>query len=310
LSTTALTVAGNRPGVDFSKSFFRLTPKTLSINQPTTKAEDAIKGKLRITETGKQFDQIRVVLLVEPKEQRQYRVGEKGNNFSPENLLCFCSNVQKTSDGKRELTGPDKTAKMPQSLKCDGCSKSSWDRYRAKKDKNQTITEEDYPPCESFYKLLLLNIDDHDKPLYMYVRGNSRRSFENGLGVLTEMLFDINHEGVTPEVYYVSFVLKGKKDTKNTKTTTYLLDMGSFEVCTPEQIERFNRAYDSFAAAPPIPTTEKLKEEGIGNAQSSIDDAVTEGKGVATVDSTVVASGQESNLTEAEYVGGDEEIPV
>ena len=308
--TTALTVVNNsRPGVDFSKSIFRLTPKTLSLNQPTTKSDTAIKGKLRVVETEKQYDKMRVVLLVEPREQRQYRIGEKGNNFSAENLLCFCSRVIRTDDGKKELSGPDPRAKMPQSMTCASCSQASWDKYRAKKDKNQTPTEADYPACESFYKLLLLNLDDHNKPLYLYVRGKSRRAFEKGLGTLTEMLFDIASEGVPPEVYYVSFELSGKKDADNTKTTTYILNLANFETCTPEQIEAFNKAYDSFAAAPPLPTEEEQAAEKVAAAEQAIEDAMA-GKTapVDTVASTVVASGSETTVVEGEYV--TDEIPV
>lgn len=312
--TTALAVVNNtRPGVDFSKSIFRLTPKTLSLNQPTSKAEDAIKGKLRIAETGRQYDQLRVVLLVEPKERREHRIGEKGNNFSPENLLCFCTDVQRTPDGRKELSGPSSKARMPQAMLCSACPKASWDRYRAVKDKGGIPKEDDFPSCESFYKLLLLNLDDHNKPLYSYVRGRSRTSFEKALGILTEMLFDIQSEGVSPEVYYVSFVIKGKKNLDNTKTTTYLLDFSSFEVCTPEQIEKFNAAYDNFAAAPPLPTNE------IADAQTGIEDAIA-GKIVAvpTVTATTVVDTpgtpvvQSSQIVEAEYIGGNEEdeIPV
>jgi hypothetical protein len=280
------------------------------LNQPTTKSDTAIKGKLRVVETEKQYDKLRVVLLVEPREQRQYRLGEKGNNFAAENLVCYCSKVERTDDGRKELSGPDSRSKMPQALKCSSCDKASWEKYRAKKDKNQVITEADYPACESFYKLLLLNLDDHNKPLYLYVRGKSRRSFERGLGTLTEMLFDIASEGVAPEVYYVSFELRGKKDADNTKTTTYILDMGAFEVCSPEQVEKFNAAYDSFAAAPPLPTNE------ITDAQTGIEDAIAGNVVVATVKATVDKPGapvvESTQIVEAEYIsdGTDEEIPV
>ena len=309
--TTALAVTNNsRPGVDFSKAIFRLTPKTLSINQPTTKDESAIKGKLRVVETGKQMDKVRVVLLVEPVEQRQYRVGERGNNFAPENLLCFCSRVEKTNTRPpKELTGPSPKAKMPQAMKCEGCPHSSWDRYRAKKDKGLTPTESDFPECESFYKLLLLNVDDHNKPLYMWVRGRSRDAFDKGLERLTEELFDIAASGVPPEVYYVSFVITPKKDPKNTKTTTYVMEMSDFQVCTPEQIAAFNKAYDSFAAAPPLPTEEEQAAEKVAAAEQAIEDAMA-GKTapVDTVASTVVASGSETTVVEGEYV--TDEIPV
>jgi hypothetical protein len=315
MSETGLAVTNNtRPGVDFSKSIFRLTPKTLSINQPTTRDESAIKGKLRIAETGKQFDSVRVVLLVEPKEQRQYRIGEKGNNFDPENLVCFCSDVKRTPDGRKELSGPSAKAKMPQAMLCSACPKASWDRYRAKKDKNQPVTEGDFPECESFYKLLLLNLDDHNKPLYMYVRGKSRRPFEKGLSILTEMLFDIQSEGITPEVYYVSFVIKAKKDPDNTKTTTYIMDLSDFQVVTPEQIEKFNTAFDGFAtqAAAPVETEQKQ----ITDAQTGIEDAIAGNAVAATTTTTVDKPGapvvESAQIVEAEYIsdGADEEIPV
>ncbi len=308
--TTALTVLNNRPGVDFSKSIFRLTPKTLSINQPTTKAEDAIKGKLRIAETGRQFDSIRVVLLVEPKEQRQYRIGERGNNFDPENLMCFCPDVKRTPDGRKELSGPSTKAKMPQAMLCSACPKASWDRYRAKKDKNQPVVESDFPECESFYKLLLLNVDDHNKPLYMYVRGKSRRPFEKGLGILTEMLFDIQSEGIAPEVYYVSFVIKAKKDPDNTKTTTYIMDLSDFQVVTPEQIEKFNSAFDGFAAQAAAPEETDTKQ--IADSQTGIDDTIAGKVDTSTIDNTVKPAVQSTQVVEAEYVssGDDEEIPV
>src|ERR1700674_77591 len=94
-------------GIDFGSKLFNLKPATLSIVQKMSQVANATPGKLRINETGEEFDLMTVVLLAMPVEWRDYHIGEKGGlNRTQENLMCF----------SRDLIRPDARSKDPQAL--------------------------------------------------------------------------------------------------------------------------------------------------------------------------------------------------
>jgi hypothetical protein len=79
---TELTILNNETaiqegglGLESSNKLFQVKPGTLTVVQPNSQIEGAIKGKLRISETGDQFDEMFCTLLVQPSEQRQYHIG-------------------------------------------------------------------------------------------------------------------------------------------------------------------------------------------------------------------------------------------
>ena len=158
MSTTELTIIGQPNtalaappsglGIDFNSPMFRLKPATLSINQPNTQVDGAIKGKLRLSDTGDQFDELFCTLLMMPTEKRAYYLKTGSDlNRSPDNLMCFCSNVQRNAQ-RTEITGPDDKSKVAQAVRCNGCPKASWDKWR------QSKLKEDLPPCDLYYYAL------------------------------------------------------------------------------------------------------------------------------------------------------------
>lgn len=217
-------------GIDFKSKLFQLKPATINLNQPTTQAEGAIKGKLRITESGEQFDSMRVALLVMPVEQRQYYIGEAGSNRSQENLVCFSRDV--------ELDQPDPKSKVPQSMKCSKCPRADWEKWR------QNKVKENIPPCDAFYYALFIDTQ-YKMPLQMYIRSKSKQSFEKGMKEVARLLFKMNQQGLNPNIFDVSFLLKGKA--VQGKTVTYQLDLSDFKIITPDERSQFGDVYLNYA---------------------------------------------------------------
>ena len=123
--STALTVLQDAPnaiqqgglGVDFGSKLFALRPATLSIVQPSSTIENAVKGNLRINETGDQYTEMFVTLLVMPTEQRNYYIGNPSEmNRTLENLMCF----------SRDMITPDPKARIPQAVNCASCPRQDW----------------------------------------------------------------------------------------------------------------------------------------------------------------------------------------
>jgi hypothetical protein len=77
-STDLVTIEPTQPtslvgaGFDTSSPLFQIRPGTLVINQPNTQVEDAIKGHFRVTQTGDQYKEMTVALLMTPEEARSY----------------------------------------------------------------------------------------------------------------------------------------------------------------------------------------------------------------------------------------------
>lgn len=276
MSSNGLAVVGSNPaplaqtgglGIDFGSKLFQLKPATLSINQPSTQAEGAIKGKLRIAETGDQFDQLVVTLLLMPQERRQYYVGEPGKlNRTQENLMCFSN----------DLVRPDEKAKVPQALRCAACAKASWDKWRQDKRK------ENIPPCESFYYALLIDTK-YRMPLQMYIRSTGKAPFEQGMKNLARKLYMMQQEGLNPNIFDISFTLSTEKVTKN-GTVSWIPKLSGFNLISAEQREEFGSVYKQFVNRKNAPTAgeEEQAAAQIDEAEATINNAVT-GEGPAPV---------------------------
>lgn len=219
-------------GIDWSNSLFRLKPGTVAINQPNTQVDGAIKGKLRITETGQQFDDMLVTLLKMPVRQRAYYTGNSGQmNRTPENLTCY----------SRDMIRPDSGARTPQAMTCASCQHGDigWTRYR------ETKAKEDIPQCDSYWYAMF--IDTVLKiPLQMYIRSKSKKPFEAGMEQVTRTLFMMKSQGLNPNVFDLSFKISTKKIITGA-LPSYVLNISDIQAITPEQQEAFGKLYLQFA---------------------------------------------------------------
>lgn len=270
-----LAVVGDNPtplaqtgglGIEFGSKLFRLKPATLGIVQPSTTADGAIKGKLRISETGDQFDSLFVTLLVMPVEQRQYyqRIPGQDLNRSPENLLCFSSNVTR-DEFNRETSGPDAKAKVPQSLRCHNCPKASWDRWRQTKDKA------DIPSCDLYYKALLIDTE-YKMPLQMYIRSSAKTPFEQGMQNLSRKFAMMKAKGLNPNIFDIGFKLSTKKVQKG-QTFSWIPQFSDFRVLDEAERAEFGEIYQQFVTRRNTP---EAPLSDLDDATQGIDSAVVE----------------------------------
>lgn len=268
--------------VNFGSKFAKVKPGTVNIVQPNSQAEGAIKGNLRIHETGDQFKEMRVALLLEPVEQRAYYIGQGDGqmNRTPENLMCF----------SRDMKQPDAKAKVPQSFTCAGCPNASWDKYRQTKSKN------DIPPCDAYYHVVM--IDGNFKlPLQMYVRSKSKKPFDTIMENVTRTLLKYRSQtGIEPDYFDCTFTLFTKAEKNNNGTTTYVLAGKDFSIITPEEREEFGEVFANFVAARTSagPEGVDVETKQIAANVQSVDD-------IATGDTKVL---------EPEYVAETEEIAI
>lgn len=267
-NNSALTTQTGGLGIDFSSHLFQLKPATLSINQPTTQAEGAIKGKLRLSDTGDQFDELFCTLLVMPVEKRAYYVGKPGElNRSPENLMCFCPNVTRNAQ-KIETTGPDDKSKVAQAIRCNGCARSSWDKWR------QTKLKEDLPPCDLYYYALLIDTK-YKMPMQMFIRSKAKQPFEQGMEKLSRRFLMMKSQGLNPNIFDIGFTLKTKQ-IKTGQAISYVPELSDFRAITPEERIEFGEIYQAFIArSQKFDDPELEAAEQIDQASETINNQVT-----------------------------------
>lgn len=283
MSTTQLTVLGQSGsalatqqgglGIDFSSRFFQLRPATLSINQPNTQVEGALKGKLRLSDTGDQYDHLFCTLLKEPIEKRAYYVKTGGElNRNPENLLCLCSEVKRNRQGV-EISGPDDRSKVAQALRCTGCSKSSWDKWR------QTKSKDDLPPCDLYYYVLLIDTK-YKMPMQMYIRSKAKKTFDEGMEKLARRLSMMSSQGKNPNIFDVGFTLKTKQ-IKTNNMVSYVPELTDFRAISDEERAEFGELYQAYASRANRQDDPELEAaEQIDQAANTIDAQVTGDVGV------------------------------
>jgi hypothetical protein len=276
LSNTGLTILGQEPqdtalavqqgglGLDFGSKLFQLKPATLSINQPSTQAEGAIKGLLRVAETGDQFESVFVTLLMMPTEQRQYYVGEQGQlNRTPENLHCF----------SRDMLTPDLKAKYPQSPTCKSCGKQDWTKWR------ESGLKSDIPPCDAFYLAYMIDTV-YKSPLKMYFRSTAKKPFEAGMQQLARTFAKLKAAGKNPNIFDIGFQI-GTKMITTGKNQSWIPTFSDFRAIKDEEREAFGDIYLQFINRG-IQTDEEAQALAQAEAQvetnSAIDAAVTEGE--------------------------------
>jgi hypothetical protein len=158
-------------GLGLDSRLFKLKPATLELVQSTTKQEGAIPGKLRVTATNEHFEEMKVVMLVPPIEQRaKYK---KGKDFSRDAKECFSlDNVQ-----------PHAKAKNPPALYCATCPAGdiNWEKWRKTKD------PADLPSCSKYWHLALA--DRTTQMIYYFnVKGTSITYFEQAMQNLARLI--------------------------------------------------------------------------------------------------------------------------
>jgi hypothetical protein len=263
-------------GLDFGSKLFRLKPATININQPNTQVEGAVAGKLRISETGDQFDEMFVTLLLMPQERRDYYTGEQGQlNRSADNLMCF----------SRDMIRPHANAKVPQALKCDGCPKADWSKWR------QTKRKEDIPPCDAYYYALFIDTV-YKLPLQMYIRSKSKQPFEAGMQELARKFKLMQSQGLNPNIFDIRFRLSTKKITTG-KLTSYVPALSDFKALSEPERQAFGDIYLEFSNR----GKRQADDQAAAEAESQIDAAA------ATIDAEIVEPGSEgSHVQEGEII--------
>src|SRR5208337_2862684 len=173
MSNEQLVVLGQediqKGGLGLDSRIFSITPSTVEIVQKMTRQDGAIPGKLRVTDTNQHYDEMQVVMLVQPMEQRAYF---EGSDYTKDSKLCF------SLDNKE----PHEKDKVAQSMKCGykdasgrfvpTCQRASWEKWRQTKDRN------DLPKCKEYWHMVLADRVTQ-LPYYLNVRGKSIEPFRS-----------------------------------------------------------------------------------------------------------------------------------
>lgn len=169
----ALTMGGL--GLEQFSRLLEVKPATIEIVQKTSRQDNVQIGKFRDTSTNVHYDEMQIVLLAMPIEQRQYY--EKGTNeFSRDKKLCF------SLDNKQ----PHAKAKEPQAPNCATCPKGDigWQKWRVTKNPN------DVPQCKKMWHLFMADRRT-TMPYYMNVKGTSVQLFEFDMQKLGRLLLQL-----------------------------------------------------------------------------------------------------------------------
>src|SRR5271165_6830764 len=248
-------------GIDYSSKFFNLKPATVSVVQKNTTTEGAIPGKLRISTTGDQFDEMFVTLLKMPEEMRQYHIGNTADlNRTPENLMCF----------SRDMSRPDKDSKVPQAMQCFGCSKNDWNKWK-EGDKSRGLaakSKELIPPCDSSYKAVLIDAI-YRMPIQMYLRSKNRQPFERGMEEIARTILMNKAQGNDPNIFDVRFRLTTKLITTG-KFSSYVINISDPKIVSDEEREAFGDVYKRFVSA----ANKAFEQEAYDSADEDTDNVV------------------------------------
>lgn len=148
-------------GIGIGSSIFKARPANMELVQRTTRQEGAQPCKFRVVATNEHFEEITVVLLSVPQEQREKY--DNNGTFSKDNKVCFSlDNIQ-----------PHPRAKNPPALYCATCPDGDirWKKWR------ETHLAADLPPCGMYYHLFLAERTTQT-PYYLNVKGISVMPFK------------------------------------------------------------------------------------------------------------------------------------
>jgi hypothetical protein len=275
--SSALTVLNNTSiqegglGIDFSSKFLQAKPANLIIVQPNNQTEGAIKGNLRINETGDQYEEMWATFLALPAEQRQYHIGEPGElNRTPENLMCFST----------DMVHPHAKARIPQAVNCASCARQDWGPWREYKEKNDGRTSKALiPPCDAHYRALLID-DKYKLPLSMYLRSKAKEPFEQGMENFTRILLMEQAKGNRPNIFDIKFRIRTRLVVQG-KFQFYVPVFSDFRFITPEEREQFGAVYLQYVASKQKKEQDAAIAEAeaeVSTAQNNVDNSMVEGE--------------------------------
>lgn len=258
--STQLTVLGQtdiqRGGLGLNSKIFTLTPSTIELVQKMSRAEGAIPGKLRITDTNQHFDEMQVVMLFEPVEQRAYF---EGNDYSKDSKICFST----------DAVQPHDKAKVAQAPLCAKCPNASWEKYR------QTKQRADLPKCKEYWHVVLADRITQ-MPYYLNVRGASIQPFIKAMKVVVKMIHLMKAQGQNPNVFDVSFKIY---PVAQEKSTYYTLGFKDFAPLKTEDRPKFGALFLDFAnrkAQGAAATEEEAEAIAQAEAETAVNTAVAE----------------------------------
>jgi len=254
IENTDISLSSGGIGIDFNSKLFKPKATTLVINQGMTQAEGAIPGKLRVVETGEQFTSLDVVMLVMPKQWRDFYMGDRTDGKlyrTPENLVCF----------SRDMHAPDARSKMPQAMRCEGCSHSNWSDGKP-------------PVCDPYYFITLLDTTTQ-LPLKMYVRGTSIKPFEAGMQNFIRNYQLLKGKGMNPNIFDIKFTLTTEKSKTKSGNSIHLLkiDGKSFKMITESERDAFGPIYldyVNYQSSKPDDTPEAVIESKVKDIEAEV----------------------------------------
>lgn len=245
---------------DTKSKIFTIKPSTVELVQSMSKQQGALPGKFRVRSTGEHFDEMHVVLIAVPEEQRVYFEGGK---FTPEARLCH----------SRDSIKPDDNAKQPQAMICASCPKQDWTKWKKAKASGVTNPElASYKPqCDKYWHVFLL--DRKTKaPYFMNVRKTSIKLFEEAMQGLSSMAAVERANGKNPNLFDFSLKMKPfKKDGES----YYNIRFFDIALMADEDRAEFGGVYSQMAqaraeaAAAGIPEDEEGSDFGEAPSQST-----------------------------------------
>ncbi|PWT76392.1 MAG: hypothetical protein C5B59_06615 [Bacteroidetes bacterium] len=265
--------SGGAFDVDFT-DIKRITPYTLSIDQPMTQREDIKPGMIRTVETGQLRKEVKVVLIQKPRETRAYEIGE----FPDKTTLCF----------SRDMIKPDARSQDMQALVCSGCPKASWEKF------NKTKNFKDAPGCKITSQTVFI---DYDLlyPVEMYIRGKSRSGgLEEGLQQVTQQFVTLKM--ATGSVAWTDVIMTLTTE-KGKKNNNYVLKIKDVHPLTLEEREHL-KSIIALVGAQKAQMLARIAETEAAKSRAAVDDEVTK-----TVAEAVVQSEPSQRAIEPEYVG-------
>lgn len=197
--------------VNFSE-IKKISPFTLSIDQPLTEKEDVKPGMLRVQETGQLRKEVKVVMIQKPRETRAYQIG----TFPNQQTLCF----------SRDMLKPDPRSQDMQAMVCSGCKHASWEKFNKTKDIN------DAPKCKITSHCIFIDYENL-YPVEMYIRGKSRSDgLETGLQQIVQQFIALKMMNGTVAWTDVVLTLTTEKGKKN---NNYVLKIKDVHPVTAEE---------------------------------------------------------------------------
>lgn len=213
-------------GIGFDDGLFRLQPVNLELTQRMSKS-NGTPGKFRVTITGQEFDEMRVVLLFKPAYGRTCH--EKGGQFGGKPPICF------STDG----IAPHPRALQQQALQCQGCHQADWSKYE--KTKNPA----DKPACNAHYTLLF--VDRKTKiPYRLQLRKTQiakNSPFKKAMAHLAMLVAIAQSNGENPNIFDFSFTIKPRAENNG---QYYGISFSDFAQLKPEDRKEFGNLYAKF----------------------------------------------------------------